>query len=153
LISLNSVRADIASYSYLGTVSKDHRAPLASAHPKTLLADENVSQVIVLPTMQWKLSSAGPAGNISRYKREFLESAAFEEVPDQVSAEVDQLKTFHSRPTPNEMIPLVKMIPLVNWSDIYFLLKNGDFVTFGEDSEWLYFRSHSLLGRFKRATH
>jgi hypothetical protein len=146
LISLSSAWADIESYSYLGTVSKDRRSQLTTIDPKALLADDNISRVIVLPTLRWKLSGAGPAGEISRYKSEFLKSARLEDVSDQVATEVDRLKTFDDYPTPNEMVPLV------NWSDIYFLLKNNDFVTFGEDHDWTYFRTHSLLGRFKKAS-
>lgn len=140
-------------YLMLSTTERKYRTDLNKIDPQKLLAKENVLRVIVLPTLKWRMSGISPSQYIAPYKATFLAARKLESVPEKAAV---------NTPRPQDGIPFAEIfLPLdyedeaYNWSDIYFILKNGDFITFGrdasrqDDSEWMVFRTRSVFGRFK----
>lgn len=142
-------------YMMLSTTDRKYRKDLSTIDPQKLLAKENVLRVIVLPTLKWRMSGVSPSQYVASYKAAFLAAKKMEQVPNNATVDAQPQQ---NGILPSEIFPLIDYEDQAyNWSDIFFILKNGDFITFGQDAfqrddgEWMYFRTGSVFGRFKRA--
>jgi hypothetical protein len=113
---------------FLGPVPKELRAPVESVPRQTLLNATNVQRTIVLPSLHWQTSGGGPGTLIAEFKRAFESSKIVATPTKEQDAELREIP-FRESISWNAYATSPDK---VRWSDVYFLTRDGGFLSFGE---------------------
>jgi hypothetical protein len=157
-----------ASPQFLTPPAKGVRAPLESLDRKGFLTESNIQRILVLPCPEWQLqlsgirpyppgslsqsnvqpmavaygatawqlSGIGPGPFIDRFKKAFQSSAPMVPPSSALEALVNPLPSLPATSSPRH----------ISWSNIYFLTRGGDFLTFGVVDEGYIFYTRETVG-------
>ena len=124
-------------------IPKELRAPVDSLARQGFLSATNIQRTIVLPSRQWQLSGLGPGPLIERFKRSFESSDPVIVPTKELDEEVARLP--FQLPSQSKWSGAISN-DRIRWSDVYFLTRDGGFLSFGEIDKGFIFFTEKTVG-------
>jgi hypothetical protein len=122
------------------------RVPLESLDRKQFLSATNVQRVIIFLDSRWQRSGLGPQPLIERFKKAFESSGALAVPPKKWDRELNHV-SFSLAGERLSVLGLDSVPPdVIRWSNIFFLIKDGDFLSFGEIENGFIFFTQKTVG-------